>query len=234
MFQTYEPLAGSKHQDLRFSPQTDFGFASRVSAVKIAASEFRIAARFYPIIFPMEGPCVPQVLLSFEAGKNLYLNDTGGWTVPYVPAFLRLYPFTLARVKGQEGQFALCLDPGAPHFESGMGEPLLSLDGTPTEYVRNNIMRPLELYHNDLDATDRLFKVLTEKSLITERTFKVNINGEEKAVNGFKGVDLKKLGELDDQSLATMVRNGTIGLLHEHVNSWSNIKNLLVPGPSAG
>lgn len=228
MFKKIEPLTPSKHQDLRFDHQTDFRFAEQISAVMISVSEFRPASRYYPIIIPNEGPCFPHVLLSLEHGKNRYLDQNGKWKVPYIPAFLRYYPFTIVKMKDQKSKSALCLDPDAVHFKSGMGEPLFSVDGSITEFVRKKVLEPQTVYSQELNTTSVLFNALEEKSLIVDREFKVQVNGEQKSIKGFKTVDLQKLRDLDDESLAGMVRNGTIALIYEHANSLPNINNLLV------
>ena len=133
-----------------------------------------------------------------------------------------------SKMQGQEENSALCVDPGAVHFKSGLGEPLFSVDGSLAEFVGKKILAPLTAYTKELHTTSALFNALDEKSLIVDREFKLQLGGEEKSIKGFKSVDLQKLKDLDDESLAGMVRNGSIGLIYEHANSLSNIKHLLV------
>jgi hypothetical protein len=232
MFKKIEPLEHSKHQDLRLAKISDFNFTNNISAVKLSFSELRHASRFYPIVFLNEAPCMPQALLSLENGKNACIDEAGKWKLPYIPVFFRLYPFTLAKIQEQEDKFALCLDPDAEHFKPGMGDPLFTADGEPTEFIREQILNSLKIYQNELETTQALFKILDEKELIVDRTFKYTINQEEKSINGFKGVDMEKLGALDDKDLADMVRTGTMGLIHEHVNSLINFTNFLAPEPA--
>ncbi|MBC2704935.1 SapC family protein [Desulfobacula sp.] len=229
MFNKIEPLEHSKHQDLRLAKIPGFNFARHTSAAKLSFSELRQASRFYPIIFHKEAPGVPRAVLSLENDKNACINKAGNWKTPYIPAYFRLYPFTLAKVKGQEDKLAFCLDPEAEHFKPGMGEPLFTADGKPAEFVQKNILNSLQVYHKELETTKALFKILEEKELIVDKTFKYTINQEEKNIKGFKGVDMKKLIALDDKSLADMVRKGTMGLVHEHINSLANFSNFLAP-----
>ena len=232
MFEKIEPLDHSKHQDLRLSRINSFTFAEQTSAVKISFSEMRQASRYYPIVFLKNNIHLPQVLLSLETGKNNFIDDAGNWKVPYVPVYFRLYPFTLARIQGQEDKLALCLDPEAVHFKSGMGEPLFTADGKPTEFVQKTILTSLEHYQKELETTQILFKALDEKELIVDRSFKYTVNQEEKSIGGFKGIDMEKLRTLDDKSLADMVKNGTMGLIHEHTNSLVNFSNFITPAPT--
>ena len=136
MFKKIEPLEHSKHQDLRLAKTPDFKFTKNISAVKLSFSELRHASMYFPIVFLNEAPCMPQALLSLENGKNACINAQGRWKVPYIPVFFRLYPFSLAKIQEQEDKFALCLDPEADHFKSGMGDPLFTADGEPTEFIK--------------------------------------------------------------------------------------------------
>ncbi|SDT84704.1 SapC family protein [Desulfobacula phenolica] len=233
MFNKIEPLEHSKHQDLRLTKTSGFTFAKDISAVKLSFSELRHASRFYPIVFLNNAPGIPQALLSLEIGKNACVDEAGNWKVPYIPAYFRLYPFTLAKIQEQEDKFALCLDPEAEHFKSGMGDPLFTADGAPTEFVQKNILNFLQVYQQELKTTQALFNALEEKELIVDKAFKYTLNQTEKSINGFKGVDMEKLTALDDKSLADMVKNGTMGLVYEHTHSLSNFSNFLAPAPAA-
>ena len=232
MFNKIEALEHSKHQDLRLTKIPGFNFARHISIVKLSFSELRQASRYYPIVFLKETPGVPRAVLSLKKDKNAYINKAGNWKVPYIPVHFRLYPFTLAKVQDQENKFALCLDPEAEHFKPGMGDPLFTADGEPTEFVQKNIFNSLQAYHKELETTKALFKILEEKELIVDKTFKFTINKEEKSINGFKGVDMKKLLSLDDKTIADMVRKGTMGLIHEHINSLKNFSKFLAPAPA--
>lgn len=231
MFEKLEPLDHSKHQDLRLSKIPGFTFAGQISAVKLSFSELRQASRYYPIVFLNNAPGVPQALLSLENGKNSFINASGNWKVPYIPVYFRLYPFTLARIQEQEDKFALCLDPDAEHFKSGMGDPLFTASGEPTEFISNTILNTLKTYQQELETTQALFNVLDKKELIVDKSFRYTINQEEKSIGGFKGVDMEKLIALDDKSIADMVKNGTMGLVHEHTNSLANFTSLPAPAP---
>lgn len=231
MFKKIEALEYSKHKDLRLAKVPGFNFAGQTSAVKLTFSELRQAARYYPIVFHKEAPGSPRAVLSLKNADNAYINKSGNWKAPYIPAYFRLYPFALAKMRENENKlaFALCLDPEAEHFKSGMGDPLFTADGEPTEFVQKNILNSLQAYHKELEATKALFNVLEEKELIVDKTFKYTLDQKEKIINGFKGVDMKKLLSLDDKTIADMVRNGTMGLIHEHLNSLKNFSKFIAP-----
>lgn len=234
MFKTIEPLEHAKHKDLRLAKIPSFNFAKETSTVKLSFSEMSQASRFFPIVFLANAPGLPQALLCLEVGKNVFINDTGMWTTPYVPAFFRLYPFTLAKLQAEQDQYALCLDPEAEHFRPGMGDPLFTADGEPVEFIKNTVLKNLETYQKELEITQALFNVLEDKGVIADQELTLNINGQEQKVAGFRGVNLEKLNSLDDKDLAAMVRNGTMGMVQEQVNSMANIAKLIAsPGAAA-
>jgi len=227
MYEKIEALDPLTHTDLRLATVRSFSFSKNVSSVKVSSSELRDAARYFPIIFSESSGCIPQALLSVEPNVNAFVDGDGNWTCPYVPTYVRLYPFTLARIQGQEEKFALCIDPDAEHFKSGMGDPLFTADGELTEFIQKKVFNVLVMYQKELEITQALFKFLDDKKLITDRTFNYSINGEDKSIDGFKGVDMEKLMNCDDNSLACMVRNGTIGMVYEHSISLANFSSLL-------
>lgn len=229
MFKKIEPLEHSKHQDLRLSKISDFGFAAQVSTVTLSFSELRQASRYFPIVFFKDAPCLPQAMLSLENGKNAFVDGAGNWKVPYIPIFLRLYPFIVAKIQGQEDKNVLCLDPEAAHFKSAMGDPLFTTNGEAVEFIQKNVLGSQKVYQDELKKTEILFKSLDEKGLIVDRVFKYKVVQEEKSINGFMGVDMDKLKTLDDKYLADLVRNGTMGMIHEHIGSLINFPNLLTP-----
>ncbi len=227
MFKKIEVLEHSKHQNLRLEKIATFNFARNISRVKLSFSEMRQAARFFPIVFSKEAPGIPQALFSIEGNKNVFIDDQGKWKAPYIPFFFRMYPFTLAGIDGQEGQFALCLDPDADHFKSNMGDPLFTIEGKPVEFIEKTILESLKTYQNELQLTQALFGKLAEQEVITDREFKYRVNQEEKSIQGFQGVDMEKLKGLDDQRLAGLVKDGSMGLVYEHLNSMNNFSLLL-------
>lgn len=223
-----EALTHAQHKDLRLSKITSFAFAQNVSSVKLSFSELRQASFYYPIVFLNGDPSLPQALLSLEPGKNNFIDEQGNWKVPYIPTFFRLYPFMLAAIQDQEEKLALCIDPDADHFRSGMGDPLFTADGQLTESVQK-ILEALKMYQKEITLTQALFKPLYRQGLIVDRAFKYRVNQTEKSIKGFKGVDMEKLYAMDDKGLADYVKNGIIKMVYEHNYSFSNFSKFIPP-----
>ena len=233
MFKQIEALAHSKHKDLRFSKANSLAFAGSVSSVKLSFSELRKASQYYPIVFFEGTSCLPQALLSLTSGENRFIDGKGGWKVPYIPAHFKLYPFTLAKIQDQEEKHALCIDPEADHFKSGMGDPLFTADGKIADFVQD-LLKFLEVYQKEIEITKTLFKALDEKGLIVDRELKSRAGQAEKSINGFKGIDMEKLLAMEDKLIADFVRNGTMAMVYDHNHSLANFQKFLAPTTKSG
>ena len=93
-------------------------------AVPVTVDEFMLAGRFFPIIFSAGDQPVPLALMGLHEGANTYFDAEGKLidSNVYVPAYLRRYPFMLARLTEATDQLSLCFDPTAGavgDFEDG-------------------------------------------------------------------------------------------------------------------
>ncbi|MBA3011216.1 MAG: SapC family protein [Proteobacteria bacterium] len=225
MFKKLEPLENSKHQELRLSKNQNFGFAYRTNAVQLSFSEISQASQYYPIVFPADGSCIPTAIMGITENKNAYVDPKGQWKVPYVPFSVRMYPFVLVPIDGQEDKLALCIDSDAEHFAGGMGDPMFTADGEPNEFVQG-VLNSLQAYHKELATTQALFTGLAEKELIVDRIIELSINNEPKRIDGFKGINMEKLMTMDDAFIAGLVKNGSLPLVYSHLQSFSKFSFL--------
>src|SRR5437660_3256137 len=149
------------HAKLRFSPLSNFDFASKVSAVPLIAAEFGVACRHYPIIFveSPNGMLSAQAVLSFEPERNCFLDDKGLWTAPYVPAFIRRYPFVLADIPGKPDDFDVAYDEASGSFDKKKGDPLFDDGGSPTKFLQEQIDF-LRLFYAESKRTQEFLEVL--------------------------------------------------------------------------
>ncbi len=224
MFENLEVLNKENHADLRFQPASGYGFAADLSVAPLSAAEVPRAAKHYPIVFPVKDSLIPQALLSLQKGKNAFVDAEGRWTVPYVPAHVRRYPFILAKGRTAE-EFAICIDRDAPHFQEGQGDPLFTANGEAAE-ILTKAQEFLGRLQQELMATERLLKPLEEKGVITEQRFNLEADGKKHQVAGFRGIDRNKLVELDDATLAEWVRNGLMGIVDATLHSLENVQRM--------
>ena len=226
MFKKIEAFSKDKHQDLRLTQTNSFEFARSVLSAPLSRSEFSIALHHYPIVFPLE-MATPLVLFALSQKTNNYINNDGVWKVPYVPAYIRRYPFTLANntTAKSNNNLVVCIDVDAPHFTANQGEPLFTADGELADISQNTI-KFLQKFQEELNVTQALCQELEAQKVLVEKTVTIEKNGVKSSVGGFRCVDMEKLNALEDSVLAKWVRNGLMGLIVIHQLSLSNLKSL--------
>jgi hypothetical protein len=87
-------LDRNQHAALKLKPADSLDFAGNATSLPIVVGEFAEVARQSPIAFLRveNGDLVPVALVGLPGGRNLYVNDDGKWTAPYIPAFVRTAP----------------------------------------------------------------------------------------------------------------------------------------------
>ncbi|WP_082536260.1 MULTISPECIES: SapC family protein [unclassified Roseateles] len=228
------PLDREVHKNLKLD--TDKAVVSRVAdqnSVFLAAVEFADACKEYPIVFVRAGsagednkPAVaPLAVLGLRAGSNLFV-DGDKWTGSYVPAYVRRYPFAMARLDGSETNLAVCYDHKWPAFNDTTGEALFK-DGQPTEFLLN-AKAFLENFEQEAERTRLICNLLVEMDLLQDMRFEATLpNGEKFDVEGFLALDEKKYAELADDKVLQLHRNGLIALIEMHRLSLTNMNRLV-------
>jgi hypothetical protein len=81
-------------------------------AVPLTVEEFPQAQRHFPIVFSSGDSPVPLALMGLNEGVNVFIDEEGTVTSPiYVPAYVRRYPFMLAKLNPDAAELSLCFDP---------------------------------------------------------------------------------------------------------------------------
>ncbi|RME66582.1 MAG: hypothetical protein D6782_04055, partial [Alphaproteobacteria bacterium] len=137
LYRNLVPLSPSRHGDLSFRPTGDFKFARSLNAVPLMAEEFPLAQRNYPIMFTYGKVVQPLAILGLKDGENMFVNEAGEWQEnAYIPAYVRRYPFLLARLRPDDERLSLCIDDTAAGVGRG-GDDRLFDGNEPTELTKN-------------------------------------------------------------------------------------------------
>jgi hypothetical protein len=202
-------LDRDKHRNLKLrTALSNLKASSGMNSLFLTTAEFGDACKEYPILFIAAGKdeqgkeqVAPVAVFGVTQGENLFLQANGRWDAFYVPAALRAYPFTMARV-GPD-QFAVVLDESWEGFSTEEGEAIFGADGQPTP----RMMELKLLQPKRFDAT------LPDGSTLT--------------VDGFLAVDEERLAQLTDADTLELARNGLLSLLHAHQISMGNMRRLI-------
>jgi len=234
MYGSLVPLDRSLHQNLRLN--TDLPVVSRVAGLNslfLAVVEFAEACKEYPIVFvrvgevPADGKqaVAPLAVLGLKTGSNLFVKDNS-WTGNYVPAYLRRYPFSMARIDQESDSMAVCYDSEWAGFSQTEGTMLFGADNEPSEFLKN-VQNFLESFEQEAERTRLICQQLNELDLFREMRFEATLaSGDKLDVDGFLAVDEKKLAELPDDKVLQLHRSGLLSLLEMHRVSMGNMSRL--------
>ncbi|MFN3860601.1 MAG: SapC family protein [Roseateles sp.] len=227
------PLDREVHKNLKLDTQrTVVSRAAEQNSVFLAAVEFADACKEYPIVFVRAGApdangkqaVAPLAVLGLKPGSNLFV-DSDKWTGNYVPAYVRRYPFAMARVDDTGNNLAVCYDSQWAGFNETTGEALFK-DGQPTEFLLN-AKAFLENFEQEAERTRLICELLADMELLQDMRFEATLpNGEKLDVEGFLALDEKKYAELPDDKVLQLHRNGLIALLEMHRLSMTNMNRL--------
>ncbi|HEY1129515.1 MAG TPA: SapC family protein [Roseateles sp.] len=228
------PLDREVHKNLKLdTEQSVVGRVADQNSVFLAAVEFADASKEYPIVFVRAGtggtdakPVVaPLAVLGLRAGSNLFVEGEK-WTGNYVPAYVRRYPFMMARLDDNANNLAVCYDSKWPAFNETQGEALFK-DGEPTEFLLN-AKAFLENFEQEAERTRLICNLLVDLDLLQDMRFEATLpNGEKFDVEGFLALDEKKYAELPDAKVLELHRNGLIALIEMHRLSMTNMNRLV-------
>lgn len=232
MYGELAPLDREAHKNLKLdTAKAVVGQVADLNSVFLAAVEFADACREYPIVFVRAGEgadgkpqIAPLAVLGLKPGSNLFI-DGDKWTGNYVPAYVRRYPFAMARLDGNANTLAVCIDSKWAGFNETTGEALFK-DGEPTEFLQN-ARAFLENFEQEAERTRLICNLLVELDLLQDMRFEATLPGGEKLdVEGFLALDDKKYGELPDDKVLQLHRNGLIGLIELQRLSMTNMNRL--------
>ncbi len=205
-------------------------FARKLNAIPISYTEFAPVARDYPIVFTSgdEGKSfAPVAVLGLASGENLFYG-TGGWAKGvYVPAYLRRFPFCMAKVtldKVEQKNRLICVE---TENVDDAGEAMFDDKGQPLDKWKA-IERLLTEYEADLERSRELCAILADYALIEPFTMQATLNkGGAMHLTGMHRVAEKKIEALNSAQLKNLLKKGILGRIYAHLLSLENFARLL-------
>jgi len=235
-YQDLVPLSSVDHANFRARALDKADFLINQHAVPLTSDEFASASRFYPIVFSAGDNPVPLALMGLNEGVNTFVGDDGKLLNPvYVPAYVRRYPFLLAKLRPDTEELSLCFDPSSGALgEFDEGDALFE-NGEPTEPTK----AVLEFCKNFEEAGQRtglFMEELQKADLLMDGEVSIQPEGSDKPFiyRGFKMVDENKLRELRGDVLRKMMQNGMLGLIFAHLFSLQLMREVFAEQIKAG
>jgi len=228
-YSALEPLNLTQHGKMKIRPIERAPTIAATHAIPATVDEFALLQRHYPIVFSVGENPVPLVLMGLNEGINVFLNDEGKLhdNMMYVPAYMRRYPFLLARLRPDSDELSLCFDPASGAVgEFDEGEPLF--DGDQPSQATNAILQFCEQFETAGQRTGLFVEELKKAGLLMDGEVAIQPEGSEQpfVYRGFQMVDEEKLRELRGDELRKMNQNGLLALIYAHLFSLSQIREV--------
>jgi hypothetical protein len=223
-----EPLSSSAHGDWKARQVDAAPFLAGAHAIPLTIDEFALAQRHYPIVFSAGPTPVPLALMGLNEGVNVYVDAEGRLTSDvYVPAYVRRYPFMLAKLRQDSDELSLCFDPTADaigQFEEGNA---LFDDGKPSETTQS-ILGFCEQFETAGQRTAAFMKEVLDHKLLIDGEVSIQPEGAAQpfVYRGFQMVSEEAVRELRGDVARKMIQSGLLPLVYAHLFSLSLIRDV--------
>lgn len=222
-------LDRKKHAGLTYKPLGDYSFAAHMIIMPLLTMEVKEAARCFPIIFPQPNSAIPHALLGLGS-TNIFVDDQGRWTAPYLPLYASNYPFSLIQAHFTEEpgkkEIALAIEEDAPHFHQPDGDPLYTSSGESTELLQR-ILTAVGNQYSRHKASEQALAHLVLTQALGESVVAVRHQGVERTVGGLRVAKREKIMALPEATLGKWVKNGLMDILFAHWESLQHLQKLL-------
>jgi hypothetical protein len=224
-----EPLSSEAHANYRIRPADAAPFLTQQHAVPLTVEEFPLVQRFMPIVFSVGDDAIPIGLMGLNEGVNVFVDEDGKLLDQnfYVPAYIRRYPYMLARLSPDAQELSLCFDPTSDTigpFEDG--EPMFE-DGKPTQLVQN-VLQFTEQFEQAGARTSQFMKELREMELLMDGEVSIQQEGVEQpfVYRGFQMINEEKLSDLRGDQLRKISQSGMLPLIYAHLFSLALMREI--------
>lgn len=217
------PLNSRDHAKWRSKPMETADWLIGQHAIPLTVEEFVQAQRDFPIVFSSGDNPVPLALMGLNEGVNTFVDENGKINDPiYIPAYVRRYPFLLAKLQQDSDELSLCFDPtagGIGEFDEGL--ELFDGEGQPSEGTKG-VLQFCERFEEAGARTKAFMEELEKNELLMDGEIAItqNDNPDKPFVyRGFKMVNEEKLREIRGDQLRTWNQNGLLILIYAHLFS---------------
>jgi hypothetical protein len=216
-----EPLSSSTHAGWKARSLETAPWLAQQHAVPVTVDEFAMVQRYYPIIFSLGENPVPLALMGLNEGVNTFIDDEGKPIGDaYIPAYIRRYPYLLAKLREDTEELSLCFDPSAGALgEFSDGDTLF--DGDQPSETTKAILGFCEQFEEAGQRTSAFMAELVKSGLLMDGEVSIQTSEDKPPYiyRGFQMVDENKLRDTRGDALRKMMQNGMLPLVHAHLFS---------------
>jgi hypothetical protein len=229
LYNGLEPLNRNVHGNFKVRRLKGLDRVAKVHAIPVTVDEFSAAQRHFPIVFSVGDSPVPIALMGLHEGTNAFFDAEGvsADNTMYVPAYLRRFPFMLARLRPDSDELSLCFDPTAEavgDFEEG--EALFN--GEEPSDATKAILQFCEQFEQAGQRTQAFMEELKQSELLMDGEVAIQPEGAAQPFiyRGFQMIDEDKFRNLRGDELRKLNQNGALPLIMAHLFSLSVIRDV--------
>lgn len=221
-YNALEPISTEAHARFRLRMLDNAPFLRGQHAIPVTVDEFMAAQRDLPIVFTTGDDAIPIALMGLNEGVNVFFGDDGRMIddTVYVPAYVRRYPFMLARLRPDADELSLCFDPTSEAVGAFDEGELLFTDGQPSETVKT-VLAFNEQFEQAGQRTAQFMTEVRELDLLMDGEVTLQLQGNDQpfVYRGFQMINEDKLNDLRGDQLRKIAKSGLLPLLYAHLFS---------------
>jgi len=227
-YQDLMPLNSRDHATWRSRTTDKAPWLAGFHAIPLTVEEFPAAARNFPIIFSSGDSPVPLALMGLNEGTNVFVDAEG--TVSeniYIPAYVRRYPFLLAKLAPESDELSLCFDPTTDLVgEFAEGTALFECD-QPSENTKA-LLGFCEQFEQAGLKTQAFVEELAKHKLLMDGEVAIQQEGVEApfVYRGFQMVNQEAMRDLRGDVLRGWNQSGLLPLIYAHLFSLELIREI--------
>ena len=228
LYKDLVPLSSVDHASWKTRQLESAPWLQDQHAIPVTVDEFASAQRFFPIIFSAGDSPVPLALLGLNEGVNVFMGEDGKFTENvYVPAYVRRYPFMLAKLRPDTDELSVCFDPTADAIGPFDEGDALFEDGQPADATKQ-ILEFCEQFEQAGQRTEAFMKDLVESELLMDGELSIQPDPEKPPFiyRGFQMVNEEKLRDLRGDQLRKMNQSGMLPLIYAHLFSLAQMREV--------
>lgn len=207
-------------------------------AIPLTSDEFIDAQRTLPVVFSTGDNPLPLALMGLNEGVNTFVDDDGKMTDPvYLPAYVRRYPFLLAKLHPEAEEMSLCFDPTSDLLGADCdGDALFDGEGKPAESVQG-MLNFCQKFEEAGQRTRAFMDELKKHDLLMDGEVAITRNETPDApfvYRGFQMVNEEKLRDMRGDILREWNKNGILPIIFAHLFSLGQMRTIFARQVSQG
>lgn len=224
------PLNSRDHLTWRSRPIESADYLKGAHAIPLTVDEFVEAQRDLPIVFSSGDETLPLALMGLNEGINTYVDEDGTINDPvYLPAYVRRYPFMLAKLTPDADELSLCFDPTSDAIGAySEGEALFIADAQPSDNTKR-ILEFCESFEQAGQRTKAFVDELKQHDLLMDGEIAITMADRPEqpfTYRGFKMVNQDKLREASAEQLEAWNKSGFLMPVYAHLFSLDQMRKV--------